>query len=141
MASCFEVAMALTESGFVQGKDLDAVTTILVETLLATGTIKERSRAVEEKSVEEEIYTAAEYTAGADDAMGDFEDEIRQAEIMLDARERQMSHKEIIIEADAVIGENARLATATLVDKGLVDNTNADQVRELIAQAWTSTEE
>lgn len=141
MASCFEVAMALTEGGFIQDKDLDTVTTILVETLLATGTIKERSRAVEDKSIEEEIYTAAEYAAAADDAMGDFTDEIRQAEIMLDARERQMSHEEIIIEADEVISENARLATATLLEKGLLDNTNADQVRQLIAQAWASTEE
>jgi hypothetical protein len=141
MASCFEVSMALAEGGFIQGEDLDAVTTILVETLLATGTIKERSQAVEDKSIEDEIYTAAEYTAAANDAVGDFEDEIRQAEIMLDARERKMSHEEIIIEADALIGENARLATATLVEKGLADNTNADQVRELIAQAWTSTEE
>lgn len=141
MASCFEVAIALTEAGFIQDKDLDAVTTVLVETLLATGTIKERSRAVEDKTVNEEIYTTAEYAAAADDAMGNYEDEIRQAEIMLEAKERQMSHEEIIIEADGVINENARLATATLVEKGLIDGASAGQIKQLVAQAWSSSGE
>jgi hypothetical protein len=138
MASCFEVAMALTEAGFVQDKDLDLVTTILVDTLLATGTIKERSRAVENKAADEEIYAAAEYVAAAEDARGNYDDEIRQAEIMLEAKERQMAHEAIIIEADEVIKENARLASGTLVEKGLVDSASADQVRKLIAQAWSS---
>ena len=141
MASCFEVAIALTEAGFIQDKDLDAVTTILVETLLATGTIKERSRAVEDKAVDEEIYTTAEYAAAADDAVGNYEDEIRQAEIMLEAKERQMSHEEIIIGANEVINENARLATETLKEKGFIDGTSADQTKQLIAQAWSSTGE
>jgi hypothetical protein len=141
MASCFEVAMALTEAGYVQDTDLDSVTTILVETLLATGTIKERSRAVEDKAVDEEVYTTAEYVAAADDARGDYEDEIRQAEIMLEAKERQMAHEAIIIEADEVIKKNARLATESLVEKGLVDGASADQIKDLIAQVWSSTGE
>ncbi len=139
MASCFEVAMALLDAGYVQDRDIDVVTTVLVETLLATGTIKERSRAVEDKAREEEIYTAAEFVAGADDAVGDFEDEIRQAETMLESKKRQMFNEEIIIEADEVIRENARLATATLVDKDLVSGADAGQVNQLIAQAWAST--
>jgi hypothetical protein len=139
MASCFEVAMALTEAGYIQDKDLDSVTTILVETLLATGTIKERSRAVEDKAVDEEIYSAAEYAAAAEDARGNYEDEIRQAEIMLEAKERQMAHEAIIIEADEVIKENARLATASLVEKGFVDSASADQAKRLISQAWSSS--
>ena len=139
MASCFEVAMALTEAGYIQDKDLDSVTTILVETLLATGTIKERSRAVEEKAADDEIYTAAEYAAAAEDARGNYDDEIRQAEIMLEAKERQMAHEAIIIEADEVIKENARLATETLLEKGFVDSASADQVKHLITQAWSSS--
>lgn len=136
MASCFEVAMALLESGDIEDKNLDEVTTVLVETLLATGTIKERSRAVEEHDKEEEIYKAAEDRAAADDARADFEDTIRQAEIMLDARDQQLRHKKVIIEADDVIAENARLATAALVEKSLIDSAKADQVRQLIAEAW-----
>lgn len=139
MASCFEVAMALTEAGFVQDKDLDLVTTILVDTLLATGTIKERSRAVENKAADEEIYAAAEYVAAAEDARGNYDDEIRQAEIMLEAKERQMAHEAIIFEADEVIKENARLATEALVERGLVKDAGADQARKLIAQAWSSS--
>ena len=139
MASCFEVAMALIDGGYIGDDDLDTVTTVLVETLLATGTIQERSRAVQDKAADEDMYTAAEYDAAADDAMGNYEDEIRQAEIMLDARERQISHEQIIIEADEVIQENAMLATATLLEKGLVDSEQADQVRQLIASAWSST--
>lgn len=138
MASCFEVAMALTEAGYIEGKDLDSVTTILVETLLATGTIKERSRAVEDKVGDEELYTAAEFAAAADDARGNYEDEIRHAEIMLEAKERQIAHETIIIEADEVIKENARLATESLVEKGLVADANSGQIMDLIAQAWSS---
>jgi predicted secreted acid phosphatase len=139
MASCFEVAMALTEAGYIQDKDLDSVTTILVETLLATGTIKERSQAVEDRAVDEEIYAAAEYAAAAEDARGNYDDEIHQAEIMLEAKERQMAHEAIIIDADEVIKENARLAIETLVEKGLVKDASADRAEKLIAQAWSSS--
>ncbi len=138
MASCFEVAMALADAGYIKGGDLEPVTTILVETLLATGAIKERSRAVEDKSVDEEIYTAAQYTAAADEAMGEFEDQIEQAEIMLEAKERQISHEEVIMEADELISENARLATTTLLQKGMVDSEKSGQVSRLITQAWAS---
>ncbi len=139
MASCFEVAMALIDAEYIEDDDLDSVTTVLVETLLATGTIRERSRAVQDRAADEDMYTAAEYDAAADDAMGNYEDEIRQAKIMLDAREREIMHEQIIIEADEVIQENAMLATATLLEKGLVDSEKADQVRQLIARAWAST--
>ena len=138
MASCFEVALALIDAGYIGDDDLDSVTTVLVETLLATGTIQERSRAVQDKAADEDMYTAAEYGAAAADAMGNYEDEIRQAELMLDARERQISHEQIIMEADEVIQENATLATATLLEKELVDSEKADQVRQLIARAWSS---
>jgi hypothetical protein len=139
MASCFEVAMALAEAGYIEDKDFDSVTTILVETLLATGTIKERSRAVEDKSTDEEIYTAAEYVAAADDATADYEDLNRQAEIMLEAKERQLAHEKIIIEADEIIKENARLATETLVEKDMIDSAKASQVRALVTKAWSSS--
>lgn len=52
-----------------------------------------------------------------------------------------MSHEEIIIEADGVINENARLATATLVEKGLIDGASAGQIKQLVAQAWSSSGE
>jgi hypothetical protein len=86
------------------------------------------------------MYSAAEYSAAAADAMGEYEDEIRQAEIMLDARGRQLAHEEIIIEADEVIEKNAAVATATLLEKGLVDSKNGDQIKQLIARAWSSSE-
>jgi len=138
MASCFEVAMALIDGGFIRDDDLDSVTTILVETLLATGTIKERTRAVEDKTVDEEVYTAAEYVAGADDATADFEDLNRQAEIMLEAKERQLAHEKIIIKADEVIKKNASMATQSLVEQGFIEGSKADRVEKLIAQAWSS---
>ena len=56
---------------------------------------------------------------------------------MLEAKERQMSHEEIIIEADEVINKNARLATETLVEKGLIDGSSAGRIQQLIAQAWS----
>ena len=139
MASCFEVAMTLMDAEYIQGDDLDAVTTVLVETLLATGTSKERTRAAEDKSRDEDLYTAAEYAAAADDAMGNFEDEIRQAEIMIEARERQLANEQVIIEADSVIKENARLAADSLIEKGLVHGATAGEVRNLIARAWSAT--
>lgn len=139
MASCFEVALALTEAGYVRDEQLDEVTTILVETLLATGTIKERSKAVEEKTNIEEVYKAAEYTAAADEAMGDFEDQISQAEIMLEARARQLFNEEVIMTADEIIAQNAQIATASLSEKGFVSDADKKKVLELIAKEWSST--
>jgi hypothetical protein len=138
MASCFEVALALAEAGYVSDNELNEVTTVLVETLLATGTIKERSRAVEDKTNIEELYKAAEYTAAADEAMGNFEDEINQAEIMLEAKARQLFNEEVIITADEVIAQNAQLATTTLVEKGFVNSADRDKVVKLIAMEWSS---
>ena len=140
MASCFEVALALTEAGYVSDDSLNEVTTILVETLLATGTIKERSRAVEDKANIDELYKAAEYAAAADDAMGNFEDEISQAEIMLDARARQLFNEEVIMTADEIITQNAQMATATLVEEGFVSNADKEQVVNLISEAWSSND-
>ncbi len=139
MTSCFEVAMALTEEGYVSSDDLDDATTVLVQTLLATGVIKERSRAVEEKEIEEEIYTSATYTAAAQEARANFEEEIRQAEIMIEAQERKLSNEKIIVAADEVIAESARLAAETLVEKGLVDSGDSEDVRKLVAELWAST--
>ena len=139
MASCFEVSLALTEAGYVRDEQLDEVTTILVETLLATGTIKERSKAVEEKTNIEEVYKAAEYTAAADEAMGDFEDQISQAEIMLEARARQLFNEEVIMTADEIIAQNAQIATASLSEKGFVSDADKKKVLELIAKEWSST--
>jgi len=88
--------------------------------------------------VDEEVYTAAEYVAGADDATADFEDLNRQAEIMLEAKERQLAHEKIIIKADEVIKKNASMATQSLVEQGFIEGSKADRVEKLIAQAWSS---
>jgi hypothetical protein len=60
---------------------------------------------------------------------------------MLEAKDRQMAHEAVILEADEVIKENARLATETLVEKGFVDGAQAGRTKELIARAWSSTGE
>ena len=138
MTSCFEVAMDLADAGYVKPEDVNETTTVLVETLLALGVIKERSRAVEDKAAKEEIYTAAEYAAAADEAMGNFEDELRQAEIMIEAKEHNEKDEAIIKEADEVIDQNVHTATSALVENGLVKSADVDQVVRIIARSWAS---
>jgi hypothetical protein len=138
MTSCFEVAMDLNEAGYLKSEDIDTATSVLVETLIAMGIIKERSRAVQDKAVEEEIYEAAEHAAAADDARADFEEEIAHAEIMFEAKERKELHEKIIAEADTVIDDNVHTATAALVDRGLIHPSNTEKVTRIIARSWAS---
>ncbi|MFN2138524.1 MAG: hypothetical protein ACK2UK_21385 [Candidatus Promineifilaceae bacterium] len=138
MTSCFEVAMDLNEAGFLKGDDIETATTVLVQTLIAMGIIKERTEAVQRKAVEEEIYGAAEQEAAANDARADFEQEIRNAEIMFEAQERKTQHEKTIAEAEVVIDENVHTATAALVDHGLINPSNADAVTRIIARSWAS---
>jgi hypothetical protein len=136
MTSCFEVAMELTDAGYLEPEKLNDATTVLVETLLAMGVIKERSRAVQDKGTNEDIYEAATYAAASSEAMADFESEIREAEIMLEAKERREREEEIIAEAEVVINNDVRKATAALVDKGFVKENDADGVSSIIARSW-----